>query len=145
MCQDCNYPAMLEAVGLSPTPNRLKILELIGGNSNPLSARDIHRTLRRTEAINRVTVYRILDLLVENGLVERMSSGARSFHFGLAPNENHSPHPHFYCRHCGLLECLRPGSLPIDTRHLEKSYPGRIEHVSVRVDGICKTCLGRKG
>ena len=133
---------MLETAGLSPTPNRVKILELVGGDTNPLSAGDIFRILRRTSAINRVTVYRILDLLVENGLVERMSSGARSFHFGLAPNENHRPHPHFFCRRCGVLECLRPDALPLDTRPLENTYPGRIENVAVRVDGICKTCLG---
>jgi Fur family ferric uptake transcriptional regulator len=143
MCQDCNYPEMLEAVGLSPTPNRVNILSLVGGNNSPLSARDIFRILRRNSAINRVTVYRILELLVEKGLVERMSSGGRSFHFGIAPNENHRPHPHFYCRRCGALECLRPEALPIDLRPLENTYPGRIEHVAVRVDGICKTCLGR--
>jgi Fur family ferric uptake transcriptional regulator len=143
MCHKCNYPEMLAAAGVNPTPNRRKILELLGGNTHPLSAREIHRTLRQTEPINPVTVYRILDLLVERGLVERMSSGARSFHFGLAPNENHRPHPHFYCRRCGAFECLGPESLPVDTLPLEKSYPGRIEHVAVRVDGICKTCLAK--
>ena len=86
MCHKCNYPKMLSAAGVSPTPNRRKILALLGSNTHPLSAREIHRTLRRTEAINPVTVYRILDLLVKRGLVERMSSGARSFYFGLAPN-----------------------------------------------------------
>jgi Fur family ferric uptake transcriptional regulator len=75
MCRNCNYPEMLETANLSPTPNRVKILDLVGGSSHPLSAGDIFRILRRTNAINRVTVYRILDLLVENGLVERMSSG----------------------------------------------------------------------
>ncbi|MGD8367265.1 MAG: transcriptional repressor [Desulfobacterales bacterium] len=144
MCQDCNYPEMLRAAGLSPTTNRVNILALVGGHTNPLSARDIFRILGRNSAINRVTVYRILELLVENGLVERMSGGGRSFHFGLAPNENHRPHPHFYCRRCGALECLGPEALPFDIRPLEDSVPGRIEHVAVRVDGICKTCLGQE-
>jgi len=143
MCDKCNYPQMLAAAGVNPTPNRRKVLALLGSNNHPLSAREIHRTLGRAEPINPVTVYRILDLLVERGLVERMSSGGRSFHFGLAPNENHRPHPHFYCRRCGTLECLGPESLPFDTQPLEKACPGRIEHVAVRVDGICKTCLAK--
>jgi Fur family ferric uptake transcriptional regulator len=144
MCEDCNYVEMLKGAGVRPSLNRIRVLELIGANQNPLSARDIYRTLQRSDAINRVTVYRILELLVEKGLVEKMSSPDRSFHFGLAPNENHRAHPHFYCRRCGALECLRPEALPLDIRPLETTYPGRIENVAVRVDGVCKTCLARE-
>jgi Fur family ferric uptake transcriptional regulator len=140
----CNYMEMLEAASLSPTPNRVKIFELIGNSENPLRAQEIHDTLRQTGEINRVTVYRILELLVERGLIEKMSSGERSFHFGLAPNEHHKPHPHFYCRRCGSLECLQPETLPVDLQALKKIYPGKIEAVEIRVDGICKQCLRRE-
>lgn len=144
MCRMCNYTEMLEAASLSPTPNRVKIFELIGNSENPLRAQEIHDTLRQTGEINRVTVYRILDLLVERGLIEKMTSGERSFHFGLAPNKHHKPHPHFYCRRCGSLECLRPETLSIDLHPLQKTYPGKIEAVEIRVDGICKQCLRRE-
>ena len=30
MCQYCNYPKLLEQAGLTLTPNRLKVLEIIG-------------------------------------------------------------------------------------------------------------------
>ena len=43
--------------------------------------------------INRVTVYRILDLLLEKGLLEKISTADRALHFGMAPNSNHPPHP----------------------------------------------------
>ncbi len=144
MCRNCNYTEMLQASGLSSTANRLKIIEIVGNSDNPLRAQEIHDTLRQTGAINRVTVYRILDLLVERGLIEKMSSGDRSFHFGLAPNENHRPHPHFYCRRCGSLKCLQPESFPVDLQALQKSHPGRIEAVEIRVDGICMRCLHRE-
>jgi Fur family ferric uptake transcriptional regulator len=88
-----------------------------------------------------VTVYRILDLLVDHGLVERISSGGRAFCYGMAPNEHHRPHPHFYCKRCGRMECLSPESLRIDVSVLLQTFPGRIDKVEVRVDGICKDCL----
>jgi Fur family ferric uptake transcriptional regulator len=143
MCQHCNYPELLMGRDLEPLANRVRVLEVIGGNSSPLSAQDIYTTLTRTSNINRVTVYRILDALVKKGLVERLSGGGRSLVYGLAPNENHPAHPHFHCRSCGALQCLQPGSLNVDLRGIERSFAGKIQGVAIRVDGICKNCLNR--
>jgi Fur family ferric uptake transcriptional regulator len=141
MCSLCDYPRLLQATGLSATPNRLRVLEMIGNNNSPLNAQEIHATLNRTGTINRVTVYRILDLLVENGLVERINSGGRSFRYGLAPNEHHARHPHFYCRYCGNMECLSPESLSLNLDPIRRTFPGRVEHIDIRLDGVCKICL----
>ena len=143
MCHQCNYPRLLEQSGLSPTQNRLTVLEVVGNNNSPLNTRQIYTTLRRNHEINRVTVYRILDLLVEKGILERLSGGGRSFYYGLAPNDHHQPHPHFYCTSCGNIECLNPESLFLDVAPLERTYPGVIQGVAVRVDGVCKNCLQR--
>ena len=133
----------MKASGLGHTPNRHRILEVIGNNSSPLSAQQIFDTLSRSDNINRVTVYRILDLLVDNGLVERINGGGRSFVYGLAPNENHPAHPHFFCKSCGNLECLNPQSVNVDLQPMQRTFAGLIENVEVRVDGVCKNCLGR--
>ena len=141
MCHQCNYLDLLKTSGLSYTQNRYRILEVIGNNNCPLSARDIYSTLRRNYTINRVTVYRILDLLVSYGLVDRLSGGGRSFFYGLAPNDRHHPHPHFYCKSCGNMDCLDPASLSLDMEPLSRTFPGQIENVEVRIDGICKNCI----
>jgi Fur family ferric uptake transcriptional regulator len=143
MCQHCDYSNFLEASGLGHTPKRHRVLEVIGNNSSPLSAQQIFDTLSRTDNINRVTVYRILDLLVDKGLVDRINGGGRSFVYGLAANENHPAHPHFYCKCCGNLECLNPQSLNVDLQHMQRTFAGQIENVEVRVDGVCKNCLNR--
>ncbi len=106
MCNQCNYEDLLNAARLDTTDNRIRVLEVIGNNSFPLSAADIYNTLERNGSINRVTVYRILDLLVEHELVDRISTGGRAFYYGMAPNANHHPHPHFYCKRCGQMDCL---------------------------------------
>jgi Fur family ferric uptake transcriptional regulator len=144
MCHLCDYPRLLKESGLGSTPNRLKIFEIIGNNKSPLSAQEIFETVSRRGDINRVTVYRILDLLVEYDLIDRISGAGRSFRYGLAPNANHQAHPHFYCRRCGNLECLNPESLRIDMEPLQRSFPGHVENVEVRLDGTCKNCL-KKG
>lgn len=141
MCHQCDYKQLLVAANLEATANRLHVLEVVGNNSFPLSARDIFDTLERSSAINRVTVYRILELLVESGVVERISTGGRAFYYGLAPNDFHQPHPHFYCKHCGQMDCLTPQSLGVNAEALWKTFPGQIDKIEVRVDGICKNCL----
>jgi Fur family ferric uptake transcriptional regulator len=141
MCHQCDYPQMLKTAGLDATANRLHVLEIIGNNSFPLSAGDIYQTLERRSRINRVTVYRILDRLVDQGVVERLSTGGRAAYYGLAPNAFHRPHPHFYCKSCGQMDCLNPESLNIEAEALWKTFPGRIDKVEVRVDGVCKNCL----
>ena len=143
MCRHCNYEELLIAAKVEATPNRLRVLEIIGGNGFPLSAGDIYKTLARSSTINRVTVYRILDLLVDCGVVERISTGGRAFYYGLAPNAHHEPHPHFYCKRCGQMDCLNPDSLAVETEPFWKTFAGQIHKVEVRVDGICKNCLKR--
>ena len=140
MCHQCNYVELLSAVNLEATANRVRVMEVVGNNSFPLSAKDIYKILERSSTINRVTVYRILDLLVNHGVVERISTGGRAFYYGLAPNDHHQPHPHFYCKNCGQMDCLSPKSLNVDIEPLWKNFPGRIDKVEVRIDGICKNC-----
>jgi Fur family ferric uptake transcriptional regulator len=141
MCQHCNYPELLDVMGLDPTPNRLRVMEVVGNNTSPIGAQDIFTTLSRTAEINRVTVYRILDLLVEKGLVERLSGGGRSLFYGMAPNENHPAHPHFHCKSCGVLQCMQPVSLNVDIKDIQRSFAGEIRGVEVMVSGICRNCL----
>ena len=142
MCEQCDYVSLLETNGLGHTPNRLRVLEIIGNSSQPLSAQEVIEELNRSGRVNRVTVYRILDLLVAKRLVERISAGDRSFRYGLAPNTNHKPHSHFYCVECGEMECLSADQINLDTQPLQRSFLGLIERVEVRFDGICQDCRG---
>lgn len=146
MCQLCDYTEMLKHVDLAPLPNRVAVFEIVGNSPAPLSVQEIFEILRRSQQMNRVTLYRILDLLVEKGLVHRISAGDRSFRYGLAPNANHPNHPHFYCNRCGSMECLAPEAVNVDTRSVERTFPALIENVEIRLDGICRSCLrARKG
>jgi Fur family transcriptional regulator, ferric uptake regulator len=141
MCQRCDYATLLESAGLGFTPSRLQVLEIIGNSTSPLSAQEIFSTLERTMQVNRVTLYRILDLLVEYKLVERITAGDRSFRYGLAENSNHPPHHHFFCTLCGAMECLNPHSISLDLETFHTTFPALIEKVELRLDGICINCL----
>ena len=44
-------------------------------------------------------------------------------------------------KRCGRMDCLTPDSLNVDSEELWRTFPGRIDKVEVRVDGICKNCM----
>ena len=137
-----NYKTMLEKNGLSATENRLDIIEILGKSSSPLTAQEVYDTLRRTRNVNRVTVYRILDLLLEKHLIERVSGGDRAFRFGLPDRKD--GHPHFFCTRCGNMECLDPGSIRLDVEGFKRVFTGTVDKVEIRLDGLCKNCLKKK-
>lgn len=132
---------MLKQGGLGLTANRLAVIETIGNSDRPLTADEIIKELGQRVKVNRVTVYRILDLLVENKLVERLSAGDRSFRYGLAPNSKHARHPHFFCTRCGRMECLSPDAIHLNMNTLDDELDGSIENIQIRLDGTCKKCL----
>lgn len=132
---------LLARQGLDPTPNRVAAMEIVARTSAPLTAQEIHDILSRTQNVNRVTVYRILDLLVAAGLVERISAGDRTWRYGMGARAEEDRHPHFYCTNCGTMECLNADSIHLDTGPLERTFAGRIDRVEIRVDGICRNCL----
>lgn len=143
MCSRCNYREILERAGLQATPGRLHVLEVVGSHAAPLSAGEIHRTVRRRGALDRVTVYRILDRLVAKGILEELSLGSRGRLFGMAPSEHHPAHPHFRCARCGAVQCLPPGGVRVDLADVRRGFAGEIRRVEVQLEGLCGKCLQR--
>lgn len=135
------YSVLLEKCGLGSTPNRLAVLEIVSNSSAPLTAQEVFETLNRTKGINRVTIYRILELFVEIKLLERISGGDRSFRYGMGVNADKIEHPHFFCTKCTNMECLNPGSMNFNIDEFQRTFTGKVDKVEIRIDGICKNCL----
>lgn len=140
MCRQCNYERLLEEKGLSSTINRILVLKTVGNHPSPLRAKDLYEIISKKHMINRVTIYRILEALVECGLVDRLSTGDRSFRYGLAPNPNHPAHPHFYCKLCGRMECLDKDMVFLDTNAVQEKGKRWVDRAEIRFDGICRDC-----
>ena len=141
MCERCNYAEMLKGHGLYPTPLREVVLRSIGEVSRPLAAVEIKAAVRHEMSINKVTLYRILDLLVDRGLVKRLSAGDRAFRYGMGETRHHPDHPHFLCSRCGVMECLGPDMLPAGIKKFQTKGKRIIKHVDVRFEGVCEKCL----
>lgn len=128
----------LAQAGLEATAHRLRVLMAAANTDSPRSAPEILDAVGGSEEINRVTVYRILDLFVEHQILNRLDLGEKSQRFCLRDQEHATEHAHLHCMHCDRYLCLKT-SLPVDQTALEK-LDLEIKHVDIRLEGVCPAC-----
>lgn len=128
---------ILHKAGLKFTPGRAALIELLIHADQPLTQEEISQSLSGT-GLNKVTIYRALESFLEAGLVHRLESGDRVWKFDYCGcgHRGHC-HPHFICRSCGKIECMRE----IDLRGVNESKDGYlIEEQEVYFKGLCPKC-----
>lgn len=130
---------LLRGSGGRATPARAAVLSALLAAPLPLSHREIGDRLHAQGAtIDRVTVYRALDWLLEHGLVHKLAGEDRTWRYTGA-QVAHERHPHFECRACGRLTCLEQMRAPPLAR-VPRGY--RVEAAELRLRGLCPACSG---
>ena len=85
------------------TVQRKVIMETLKHHKDHPGAETIYTEVRsQLPKISLGTVYRNLDLLVNNGVISRLDVGDDHSHFDPEP----SAHPHFLCTRCGSVSDL---------------------------------------
>lgn len=132
-----NAKEQLQRCGLAPTVNRVRVVEALAQAGGPRTPLDLLEHL--AQRMNRVTLYRILDLLVEHGVATRHNAGERAFRYCLASGP--LGHAHFHCTRCGQTQCLESQALELDLRSLCAKLPMRVEGAEFHLSGLCQGCL----
>lgn len=130
----------LMAKGQRPTPARMAVLSVLMQAQNALSHPEISRRLTPENQFDRVTVYRVLEWLVEQGLAHTVASDDRVRRFQ-ATHENVHRHAHFECLHCGKVYCLRDIQPQIN-QALPPNFS--IQFMDLNVRGTCAECASNK-
>lgn len=128
---------MLKTAGLYCTQGRVAILKILIEAARPLSQEQIARQSGK-EHLDKVTIYRTLESLLDVGVVHKVFTDKRARHFELAHNCTESQcHPHFTCTNCGDTHCLTGISLPM----AKSPHHGFVIHrQQVRLEGLCPGC-----
>lgn len=136
MCSRCDPAALLGQTTLRPTANRLAVLAVMLSAGEALAPLEILARVRGVRSMDRVTLYRALDVLHGAGLAERHEDGDGQARW-CALSPSHPAHHHFYCSGCKRLICLEPGAVSLDLH----APPGaRLSRVAVRLEGRCPAC-----
>lgn len=128
----------LRQLGHRITPQREIIIETLMHGEGHMTAEEIFNRLQdRTHAINLATVYRTLDLLVENGMASCTNAGDGKMVYATML---HGPHIHLVCRRCGKVINADYQYIASLEKQFQSSYHFFAELQHITIFGLCGTC-----
>ena len=127
----------LRSTGLTPTPQRLAVLEFLDGNRAHPTADEIYRAVHtRYPTIVKATVYNALSALKKAGVIQELIVDKDAARYDSNPN----PHPHFLCRVCGKLYDI---DIPCAIRPGDEIDGHQVEEVHTYMYGVCAACRNK--
>ncbi|MBD0329836.1 MAG: transcriptional repressor [Thermoleophilia bacterium] len=130
--------AVLRAAGYRSGGARAAVVDFLGREECCVSAQQVHEGIRRDgRAVGVASVYRVLDLLLALGLVQRVDVGGDvAMYEAVHPDGAH--HHHLVCGDCGRVERFTDDGL-------ERALHGLGERVGYAVAGHDVTLRGACG
>lgn len=120
------------------TTAKSKILEFVNSSKEAVAHSDIQNSLKGV--CDRVTIYRVLDRLLSEGLVHKIIDvdGVVKYAACHTCEDNchhHHNHIHFSCENCKKVTCL---DTVMPQFNLPKDY--KLNSVNFTVSGLCPQC-----
>ena len=129
-----NPGLILKKRGLKRTLGRIKVLEILIESECPRTGAEISRSLGK-DSMDPASVYRILNAFVSHDVAHRLVGVDDVARF--AVNRGEEQHPHFFCRVCGVITCMKNVQLP----QVDLSDDGYIiEEKQLTLRGVCPDC-----
>ena len=131
---------MLDQAGYRKGGARNAVIDLLASKPCALSAIEIEEDLRHGERpVARASIYRVLDLLLERGLITRLDLGDATARYELVdPAGEH--HHHLLCDSCGRLVPFDDGDLERSIDRLSRRLGFRTHDHEVVLRGDCASC-----
>ena len=130
----------LRAAGHRNGAARSALVELLDTQDCCASAAALHETLQsRGRNIGLASVYRVLDSLLESGLVQRVDVGDGIARYEPV-REHDGHHHHLVCTGCGKVEAFSDAGLERAIHRVEASSGYAVDTHDVVLHGACTAC-----
>ena len=130
---------------MKATALRRQVLELFFEHQEPMTHSEILKKLSDLgQKPDSVTLYRVLAAFSDAKIVHEVQGtdgAARFCLYVTPPGRCHGGHPHFLCRECGQMICLREQQLP----RLEVPEGTIVEGKQLLIFGLCPQCAQHVG
>ena len=124
---------ILLSKGISPSFQRLQIYSYLKGTKSHPTAYTIFSKLKEEiPSLSKTTVYNVLNVLVEKGLVNQVRIEDNELRFDAEIRE----HGHFKCSVCGDVSDVFLDQELINL--IEKKR--KVEHIEFNITGECESC-----
>lgn len=131
-----NAESLIRNTNARVTTTRVKVLDFLLAQTESLTHHEIQERLVR-EAIDSVTLYRVLDWLTENALIHRIAGADQVWRFSAGGGNHAQQHAHFQCTKCDKLTCFTAVKLPREIALPEGFHTQEIEFL---IKGLCPRC-----
>ncbi len=129
----------LAGQGYRRSAARRIVLDLLAARDCCTTAPDLHEAARTAgRPIGLASVYRVLDLLTEKGLVEKVDLGDDHAYYERVGLHGH--HHHLVCTDCGRVVAFADAGLEAALNGIERRTGFDVEHHDVLLRGACRDC-----
>lgn len=129
---------LIRDTGARLTQPRMRVLSLLLARNKPLTHHEIQEALHG-DALDSVTLYRVLEWLTEHELIHRIAGADQVWRFNAGAGQHGHQHAHFQCISCGMLTCFTDIALPAKVT-LPAGFSS--EQVDFLIKGRCPQCQG---
>ena len=136
---ETKFAEYLRSKGLKFTPERREILREIFATHEHFDVENLFEVLKnRGERISLATIYRLIPLLTESGMIRRATR--LDGHVTYEHVFGHKPHHHLVCVKCGQIIEFRNEEIEQLLRGVCKKYGFAPIDQRLGVRGICSAC-----
>jgi len=136
------FERLCRAHNLSLTVQRRAVFETLLEGPQHVSADAIHQAVQaKIPGLSKTTVYRVLDTLVEIGVVKKIYQPGAPALFDFCTH----PHHHLACLTCGKVLDVDIDELSLPTLPPDQTRGFEITEAHVFLRGTCPECLKKRG
>lgn len=128
----------IRATGARMTRPRIMVLAILLQAERALTHTEVESRLPRAMDVDRVTIYRVLEWLTEQGLAHKIAGDDRVWRFNAADHAHKGPHAHFQCSDCGEVICLEEAH---DKPAVKLPAGYKQQQVELTIKGLCADCV----
>lgn len=130
---------ILHSEGLRFTPQREEIWNELLSSEEHRDAEEIFFTLKnRGINVSRATVYRTIDVLVKNNVIEKLEIGDGKARYEY--NDKFKHHDHLICTACGKIIEFHNKAIEKLQKEIAQKYNFKLMDHNHQLFGICKDC-----
>lgn len=141
MCDKCKCKTLLKRKGIKITKLRRYVIKVLTFSNKSLTPPEILKEIRKFYSINKVTLYRILDILEEKEILRKISTPDNISRYELIDplaNGKECLPPHFICRICKSI-------IPLESKDITSMIKEKIDNefggpIELTIEGVCKNC-----
>ena len=133
------FKEALKKLGLKYTPQRTAVLKEIIKDKGHRESEEIYLALKKGgQHVSRATVYRTMDILVNNGFARKINLGDGRARYESKVNSPH--HDHLVCMDCGLIVEFMDQKIEDLQDEIAIQYEFQLKRHIHQLFGLCKKC-----